>query len=765
MISFFRQLLISLVVVAFIFSFASLITTPLNTLANEKVVENLNFVPGEVLVKYKAGSQNTSKSKPIQAQNYNSRELPFTKITLPSRSENQIKASSSLSLEQATLDMVSELRSNPEVEWAEPNYLIQSAAIEINDPLFLNGSTWGLNNVGTQGRLADIDINAPEGWAKSNSNGENIKIAIIDSGVDYNHPDLAANIDLKDPALGIVAGNINGYNYCNGVGCVDPKNEDPMDNHGHGTSVAGVAAGVGQNSLGATGVCPKCKIMPIKVIDSTSFGDVMTISAGIYYAIDNGARVINLSLAAGGMTSNFISTAIAEAISKNIIVVSAAGNCGTENFSKNICNFQNQPVFPANIPDVIAVGSINAQGQKSTYSNVNDYVFVGAPGEGIITTCLKNPYCSMGGTSAAAPFVAGIAGLLLSHNPNLNVHSIKNILSNGAKDLGELGKDTSTGFGIPNLDSAIDQYTQNCTQITLNSFCAEYYNNSSLQGLPVIKAVEAGPSINKNWQEKPPEYLFQNNNYSVRYTGAFDLEEGVYTIKTQGGAGQFYLDDMDNPITSYSGNGENINKNTFNIQGGRYLLKFVFAQNEVPNNLSLEITKNEQIDFSNFNLDQNLNGANDIVKIVAGDFNGDQKSDLIKQETVGQTIGYTLAKVYLSNGDGTFAEPISITNMSDFNGKEVNIIPGDFNGDGKSDIIRHEINNWVDDHRDTEIYLSNGDGTFAEPISITNMSDFNGKEVNIIPGDFNGDGKSDLLKKLIRGPWKGRIGIELFIVN
>jgi subtilisin family serine protease len=767
MSAYFRRFVSSFAITIFLFALASIPTFANIKSANNNVTSNLDFVPGQVLVKYKNPPKSSAEESKIGAQNLSARSLPFTKLQIPSAENTtpKIGAASVNSAKQETLDFIAELKKDPNVEYAEPNYIFRASGFESDDPLYAQGSLWGLNNQGQYGMTADIDINAPEGWGKIVNTGENIKIAILDSGVDYNHEDLRENIDLKDLNGGVVVGNINGYNFCTGQNCEQGNSEDPMDNYGHGTSVAGIAAAVGNNGLGAVGACPRCKIIPVKVLDQYGFGDLMSVTLGIYYAIDNGARVINLSLAAGGITSEFTSKAIAEAVSKNIIVTTVAGNCGDSSFSPAICQHQNQAVYPAVDPNVIAVGSVDAYGNKSSFSNSNEYVFLAAPGEGIYTVCLGGGYCRLTGTSASSPFVAGSVGLLLSQNTNLNLHSIKTILQSSAKDLGSPGYDVETGFGLPNLNAAIDQYTQACDQPGDDVFCVEYYNNPYFAGLPTIKTTENGMSIKREWTKSQPQFLYQNNNYAIRYIGSFDFKNMLYTIKTQGGSGKFYLDDMTNPKVSYSGNGQNINQNTFNVSAGKHLIKFEFTQNEVIADSLLEITPQNRVDFIPFPLDKYLGTINETVKITAGDFNGDGKSDLIKQEKTAATNNLWATRVYLSKGDSTFLAPIDILSKSSFRGDIVEIIPGDFNGDKKTDIIRQERNSWIDGFHDTEVYLSNGDGTFGAPFDITNMSSFRGDKVDIIPGDFNGDGKTDVIRQEKLGWIDGNRDTEVYLSN
>ncbi|WP_227789267.1 PA14 domain-containing protein [Nodularia sp. LEGE 04288] len=153
------------------------------------------------------------------------------------------------------------------------------------------------------------------------------------------------------------------------------------------------------------------------------------------------------------------------------------------------------------------------------------------------------------------------------------------------------------------------------------------------------------------------------------------------------------------------------------------------------------------------------------ANIIVGDFNGDGKDDLIRQEFGSSADGYRDTEVYLSNGDGTFANPLPMTDMAAFNGQQARIIVGDFNGDAKDDLIRQEFGSLVDGYRDTEIYLSNGDGTFGLPLPMTDMASFNGQYTNIIVGDFNADAKDDLIRQEFGGWIDGSRDTEVYLAG
>lgn len=283
----------------------------------------------------------------------------------------------------------------------------------------LGGNNWGLDMV-----------KAPEVWAQGYT-GQDIVVAVIDTGVDYNHPDLAANIwvnsgeipgnGIDDDGNGFID-DVWGWNF------VD-NNNDPMDKHGHGTHVAGTIAAE-KNDFGVTGIAHNAKIMPIKVIGDQGWEQYhQDLANGIRYAADNGAHIINLSLRTATDISA-VKDAIEYAQEKGSIVVMAAGNDGDL-----------QPVYPAYYATDwgIAVGAVDSTNKMASFSNragttLLDYVV--APGVNVYSTTPNNTYGYKSGTSMATPHVAGVAALILSANPNLTAAEVESILIQTANPTG-----------------------------------------------------------------------------------------------------------------------------------------------------------------------------------------------------------------------------------------------------------------------------------------------------------------------------------------
>jgi subtilisin family serine protease len=288
----------------------------------------------------------------------------------------------------------------------------------------LSENNWGLDA-----------INAPEVW-NQNITGNGIVVAVLDTGVDYTHPDLDDNI-WRNP--GEIAGNgidddRNGYiDDIRGWDFVSNDN-NPMDMsyRGHGTHIAGAIAAE-RNDFGITGVAPNAKIMPVRVLPAFGDGEWNNVAAGIRYAADNGANVINLSIGNEFYPSNLVNDAIEYANNKGSVVVIAAGNSG---FS--------QPDYPARNADRwgIAVGSIDINGRMADTSNGAgstplDYVV--APGVDISSTTPYNTYDTLTGTSFATPHVAGVAALVLNANPALTPAQVEYILTTTANRNGLTG--------------------------------------------------------------------------------------------------------------------------------------------------------------------------------------------------------------------------------------------------------------------------------------------------------------------------------------
>ncbi len=279
-----------------------------------------------------------------------------------------------------------------------------------------NAPKLGGNNWGT-----DL-INAPTAW-NNGYTGKGTIVAVLDTGVDYNHQDLKNNIwtNSKEIAGNGIDDDGNGYiDDAKGWNFND-SNNNVLDNNGHGTHVSGTIAAE-NNGIGVTGIAYDAKIMAVKVLDAQGSGSYASIAKGIYYAVDNGAKIINMSL--GGSSSNdTLESAIDYASKKGVIVVMAAGNEG-----------DSLPSYPARYAynSGVAVGAVDKNNSFANFSNRSgskEITYVTAPGVDVYSTVPNNQYANYTGTSMATPHVAGAIALMLSANLNLTETQIRSILS------------------------------------------------------------------------------------------------------------------------------------------------------------------------------------------------------------------------------------------------------------------------------------------------------------------------------------------------
>jgi type VII secretion-associated serine protease mycosin len=261
-------------------------------------------------------------------------------------------------------------------------------------------------------------INVPAAWQRST--GVGVTVAVIDSGVDAAHPDLAGRVL---PGIDLVA-------HTTGV------SSDPL---GHGTHVVGTIAALAGNGVGVAGIAPGVKILPIRALNAAGSGLMSDVATGLVYAADHGAQVVNMSI---GSTSKVgaVSTAIGYARSKGVVVVASAGNSRATG----------SPIsYPAADEGVIAVAATDSADKVASYSNQGSYVDVSAPGTNILSTVptAQGSYAYYSGTSMASPHVAALAALVKAANPALTPDQVEQAITKSAVDLGAAGKDTDYGYG------------------------------------------------------------------------------------------------------------------------------------------------------------------------------------------------------------------------------------------------------------------------------------------------------------------------------
>jgi subtilisin family serine protease len=287
-------------------------------------------------------------------------------------------------------------------------------------------------------------IQAPLAWGFS-AGAEPVLLAIIDSGLDAAHPDLADHV-WHNPAETPGNGRDDDANgYVDDVAGWDFYNGDaiPADDNGHGTHVAGIAAAVGNNGVGIAGVGQAVRVLPLKVLSSAGAGYDYQVAEAIIYAANLGARVINLSLG-GYSLGAYVFDAVAYAHQRGALLVAASGNDGRAS-----------PFYPAAYDHVLAVGATDQANQRASFSNFGPHLDFAAPGAAIFSTLPGAGYGNMWGTSMAAPHVAGAAAVLAGAGGHRSPESIVEALRATALDLGAPGHDPEYGSGLPQVYAAL----------------------------------------------------------------------------------------------------------------------------------------------------------------------------------------------------------------------------------------------------------------------------------------------------------------------
>lgn len=374
-----------------------------------------NYRPGHILVRFKTAPAQSALDKLTTA--FGARavgkisEIRVTHLQVPP---------------QAGLALLQHLRKRSDVEFAEFDSVVEAFEVP-TDPYY--STPYPTFKYGTISQWAPQAVSAPSAWDVSPGN-QNVVIAIVDTGIDSSHPDLASKV----------------------VGEYSVVGKSAKDGFGHGTHVAGIAAAATNNDIGIAGMCPNCRILSIKVLDDRGSGYLSDVASGITYAAAHGARVINLSLG-GSSVSQTMRAALAYAVANNALPVCAAGNSNSSTAPE-----------PAYWYDCLSVIATDQNGAKASFSNYGVVDDVAAPGVAILSTMptygvtlnsygYLNNYDALSGTSMATPAVAGIAGLVFSRNPALSPAQVRGIIEAAAGD--GAGWSPDLGFGIVNAAKAV----------------------------------------------------------------------------------------------------------------------------------------------------------------------------------------------------------------------------------------------------------------------------------------------------------------------
>lgn len=392
------------------------------------------FAPDEIVVGYRDGTEPSVRwrvRKAVGASGY--REMPrLDVIELPEGT--------------SVIEGLSRVPRVPEVTLAEPNYLLR-AAEEPNDPMY--DEAWSVKPSNPTGFRSGIDT--PSAWNVT-TGAEDVTVAVVDSGVDLAHPDLAANIWTNPGEFG--SGRETNGSDDDGNGFKDDwrgwdwidEDNDPIDLAGHGTMVAGTIGAQGNNGIGVSGVSWKSRLMSLRVLDEQGLGFSSDAAAAFAYAGEAGADIVNASL-----TSPVPSLAMLEAITafRDTLFVAAAGN---ESKNNDV-----EPKFPCNIelPNVLCVAATDEFNGLASFSNYGVTVDLAAPGVRILTTH-PDGYVEFHGSSAATPHVSGVAALLMARHPDAAVDTVAQAMVKGVEVIPQLRGKTFAG-GRVNAAGAMRQ--------------------------------------------------------------------------------------------------------------------------------------------------------------------------------------------------------------------------------------------------------------------------------------------------------------------
>ena len=510
--------------------------------------EAVRSVPGEIIVKFKPGVSvgNFFNNKILNTFGLTSKR----EIKLSYQVLNVISVGSEKSFQSA----LTTLKNNPDIIYAEPNFiysiaLMPKVEIEANtkrlekspfmdltseatdDPSF--GKLWGIKNTGSnepQGKagVEGADVNALKAWDIT-TGSHAVRIAVIDTGIDYTHPDLIGNVDSE-----------HGFNFVNNT-------KDAMDDHGHGTHCAGTIGAIHNNKIGVAGVMSDVTIIPIKFLDSSGSGSLEAAIKAIDYATELNVDLMSNSWGGGGR-SEALFEAIKRASDKGIIFTAAAGNSSTNN--------DTEPSYPASYesPNIVSVAALTAQNDLAYFSSYGrSSVHIAAPGHNILSTVKGGGYEIMSGTSMATPHVSGVLGLLLSKEGRLPHEVMRERLTMTGVPVAGLRGKTQTA-------SRIDAYNLLTDTRPERSGPA----NDKWRTVKLDQAFESAHPYKENSAEKKI-FKFPGAKYIRIKVAKFDLESGYDYVRIANAAGV--------TLEKVSGTGENYTSDF--VEGDTVELDFI----------------------------------------------------------------------------------------------------------------------------------------------------------------------------------------------
>lgn len=454
----------------------------LTSVAHAQVVTR-EYVPGEIIVKLKG------KAKTLQSQAFVGKAVSEKSMSLKGSWAGLNMHHFALKAGQGVEEVIREMQNDPDVEYVEPNYIVrrQSTGIE-GEPVAMSEVQSAASSGGTYSTYAQTSapIQLSQAWAAMSAGKTPPVVAIIDTGIDFNHavftgsgaiwtnPNEIPSNGIDDDKNGYID-DVHGWNFV-------ANSNSPADDDGHGTHCAGIVLGTTQDITASPIAAAQVRIMPLKFLDANGSGSTADAVKAIYYAVNNGAQVLSNSWGGGGFSSSLLD-AITYAYNHKVAFVAAAGNASTNNDSS--------PTYPANynVPNMISIAATSDLDGLASFSNYGaSTVHVGSPGVSIWSTYPTNMYARLSGTSMATPFVAGLAALILREAPSMTGYQVKNLIFGGAQSVSSLQTKTTTKSRINVYNSVVAAKTS-----TVDPNQPSY--DSSMARAPASSDSAAAPSL------------------------------------------------------------------------------------------------------------------------------------------------------------------------------------------------------------------------------------------------------------------------------
>ena len=449
------------------------------------IVQRPEYVKGEVMVKLRGSAKSTS------SESFIGKAVTEKSMTLRGSWGGLNMHHFALPEGKSVESAITELQADPSVQYAEPNYIVHKQSVgeptgtmpysqarghsEFNQSNVVR--TQSANQVASPSmEQTGAPIDEQGAWTNQTSGKDPLIVAVIDTGIDFNHSVFTdTGVIWQNPGETAVDGidnDRNGYiDDVHGWNFVANTNS-PQDDAGHGTHVSGIILGVTQNIFANQLAPATIRIMPLKFLDSNGSGSTSDAVKAIYYAVNNGARVLNNSWGGGGFSTSLLD-AIAYAYDHKAVFVAAAGNAASNN--------DQTPTYPANynVPNIISIAATEDYDTMASFSNFGaQSVHLGSPGVGVYSTLPNESIGRSSGTSMATPFVSGVAALMLREAPTMSAYQVKNLI-----------------FGVADQDSSLQSLT--VTAARLNAA-------SGLQAAKSTPADSSQPSYNASSFDRSP---------------------------------------------------------------------------------------------------------------------------------------------------------------------------------------------------------------------------------------------------------------------